>query len=316
MEKKDGVENVIIIWAGPAGHTAAIYTAQAMLEPLMFEWFMAGWMPAWGQLNTTTIVENFPWFPHGVNGPKLMDMMREQSINKGAKIITKTVDKVDLSQRPFKVFVGKDVYETKTLIVSTGAIAKRLGLPWEEKFWQRWVSACAVCDGGLPIFKNKDLAVIWWGDAAVEEALYLTNHASKVTLFVRRDELRASKYMQKKAKNHPKIEIMRNTEVRELLWDALLKSVKVENNKTWEISELEFAGLFYAIWHTPNTAFLEGQLELDDAWYLVTKSWTAETNVEGVFAAGDVQDRVYRQAVTSAGTWCMAALEVERYLQD
>lgn len=310
------MENVIIIGSWPAGHTAGIYTAKALLKPLMFEWFMAGGVAAGGQLTTTTLVENFPGFPDGINGPQLMMNMREQSINSGVIIETKTVDKVDLSQRPFKVFVGKDVYETKSLIISTGAIAKRLGLPWEEKYRQRWVSACAICDGGLPMFRNQHIVVIWGGDAALEEAMYLTTFASKVSLFVRKDVLRASKAMQQKAMKNEKLEIMWNTEAKELLWEWVLKQVKIFNNKTNEEKTIDASGVFYAIWHNPNTEFLNWQLDLDEIGYIKTKPGTTQTSVEWVFAAGDVQDHIYRQAITSAGTGCMAALEVEKFLGE
>jgi len=309
------MEKVIIIGSGPAGHTAAIYAAKAMLEPLMFEGFMAGGIAAGGQLTTTTMVENFPGFADGILGPELMMNMRQQSINSGVRIETKTVDKVDLSARPFKVFVWKDVLMAESLIISTGAIAKRMWLPGEEKYRQRWVSACAVCDWWLPTFRDQPLVVIGGGDAALEEAMYLTKFASKVYLFVRRDELRASKAMQEKLKKNLKVEVMRNTEAKELLGDEKwLNQVRILNNKTQEESVLDIKWLFYAIWHKPNTDFLEGQVEVDKTGYIVTKPGTTKTSVDGVFAAGDVQDKHYRQAITSAGTGCMAALEVEKWV--
>ncbi len=307
---------VIIIGSGPAGHTAAIYAGKALLNPLMFEGFMAGGIAAGGQLTTTTIVENFPGFPEGIDGSQLMSQMRQQSLNAGAAIQTKTVDSVDLSTRPFKVQVGKDEFTAESLIIATGATAKRMGLPWEERFWQRGVSACAICDGGLPIFRNKRIVVIGGGDAALEEAIHLTHFASEVLLLVRRDQLRASKAMQEKAFANEKIQILRNTEATELVGEQLLSGVWTINNQTQEKKLIECAGLFYAIGHTPNTAFLKGQLELDETGYIKTKAWSTQTSVEGVFAAGDVQDRVFRQAITSAGTWCMAALEAEKFLQN
>ncbi len=307
---------VIIIGSGPAGHTAAIYAGKALLNPLMFEGFMAGGIAAGGQLTTTTIVENFPGFPEGIDGSQLMSQMRQQSLNAGAAIQTKTVDSVDLSTRPFKVQVGKDEFTAESLIIATGATAKRMGLPWEEQFWQRGVSACAICDGGLPIFRNKRIVVIGGGDAALEEAIHLTHFASEVLLLVRRDQLRASKAMQEKAFANEKIQILRNTEATELVGEQLLSGVWTINNQTQEKKLIECAGLFYAIGHTPNTAFLKGQLELDETGYIKTKAWSTQTSVEGVFAAGDVQDRVFRQAITSAGTWCMAALEAEKFLQN
>ncbi|HRX63630.1 MAG TPA: thioredoxin-disulfide reductase [Candidatus Absconditabacterales bacterium] len=309
------MENVVIIGSGPAGHTASIYTAKAMLKPLMYEGFMAGGIAAGGQLTTTTIIENFPGFPDGIDGFTLMNNMRQQSINSGTRIETKTVDKVDLSSSPFKVFVGEDTIEAKTLIIATGATAKRMGLLGEARFRSRGVSACAICDGGLPIFRDQHIAVIGGGDAAMEEAIHLTHFASKVSVIVRRDELRASKVMQERAKSNSKIDFLRNTEVKEILGDDVMTGLKIFNNKTNEESVLEVKGLFYAIGHKPNTDFLDGQLELDEAGYIITKPGTTETSVPGVFAAGDVQDKKYRQAITSAGTGAMAALEAERYLQ-
>lgn len=311
------MENVIIIWSGPAWHTAAIYTAKAMLNPIMYEWFMAGGVAAWWQLTTTTDIENFPWFPNGISGSQLMNEMRQQSLNSWTRIETKTVDKVDLSWDIFKVHVWSDIIETKTLIIATWATAKRMWLPWEVKYRGRWVSACAICEWWLPIFRDQHIIVIWGWDAAMEEATHLTHFASKVSVLVRRDQLRASKVMQERAMKNPKIEFLRNTEAKEIVWEEWwnMTWLKIFNNKTNEESLLEAKGLFYAIWHKPNTDFLEWQLELDESWYIITKAGTTQTSVPGVFAAGDVQDRIYRQAVTSAGTGCMAALEAERYLQ-
>ena len=307
------MENIIIIGSGPAGHTAAIYAARANLKPLMFEGMFAAGVSAGGQLTTTTEVENFPGFL-AVSGPILMDKMREQSIHCGARITTETVDKVDLSQRPFKVWAAGVLYQANALIISTGATAKRMQLPGEENLWQKGISACAVCDGGLPFFRNKVLAVVGGGDSAIEEATYLTKFASKVLLIVRRDVLRASKAMQERAKSNPKIEILFNTLPLEVLGDKSVSGLKVKNALTNAETTMLVGGLFYAIGHLPNTAFLEGQLELDETGYIKTKPGTTKTSVEGVFAAGDVQDKVYRQAITSAGTGCMAALEAEHFL--
>ncbi|MEI7998795.1 MAG: thioredoxin-disulfide reductase [Candidatus Omnitrophota bacterium] len=307
------MENLIIIGSGPAGHTTSIYAARANLKPLMFEGLLAAGIAAGGQLTTTTEVENFPGF-ESVSGPELMEKMRHQSEHCGTRIVTETVDKVDLSQKPFKVFVGDQQYETKALIIATGATAKRMHLPGEDRLWQRGISACAVCDGALPFFRNKVLAVVGGGDSAVEEATYLTKFASKVLMIVRRDVLRASKVMQEKAKNNPKIQLMFNALPIEVLGDKSITGLKVKNTLTNEESILEVGGLFYAIGHVPNTAFLEGQLDLDESGYIKTKAGSMQTSVEGVFAAGDVQDKVYRQAITSAGTGCMAALDAERYL--
>ena len=307
------MENLIIIGSGPAGHTAAIYAARARLNPLMFEGLLAAGVSAGGQLTTTTEVENYPGFLE-ISGPVLMDKMRAQSLRCGARIVTETVDKVDLTQRPFKVWAAGVKYEAKALIISTGATAKRMHLPGEENLWQKGISACAVCDGALPFFRNKVLAVIGGGDSAVEEAAYLTKFASKVLMIVRRDVLRAAKVMQERAKNDPKIEIMFNTLPLEVLGDKFLTGLKIKDATTNAQRVLNIGGLFYAIGHLPNTAFLEGQLELDEAGYIKTKPGTTKTSVEGVFAAGDVQDKVYRQAVTSAGTGCMAALDAEHFL--
>ena len=306
---------VIIIGSGPAGHTAAIYAGKALLQPLMFEGFMAGGIAAGGQLTTTTVIENFPGFPEGIDGSQLMMQMRQQSLNAWAEIITKTVDSVDLSSSPFKVTVGNEEFTADSLIVATGATAKRMGLPGEEQFRQKGVSACAICDGGLPIFRNKRIVVIGWGDAALEEAIHLTHFASEVLLLVRRDQLRASKAMQEKALKNQKIQILWNTEATELVGEKLLSGVWTVNNKTQEKVLIECAGVFYAIGHTPNTAFLGWQVELDETGYIKTIRWSTKTSIEGVFAAGDVQDRIFRQAITSAGTGCMAALEAEKYLQ-
>lgn len=309
-------KKVIIVGSGPAGHTAAIYAGKALLEPLMFEGFMAGGIAAGGQLTTTTVIENFPGFPTGIDGSELMMHMRQQSLNSGAQIQTLTVDSVDLSSKPFKVNVGNETYTADTLIIATGATAKRMGIKGEAEFWQKGISACAICDGGLPIFRNKKIVVIWGGDAAMEEAIHLTHFASEVVVLVRRDALRASKAMQERALNNPKITFMRNTEAEEAHGDKLLTGVSVINNKTGEKSLIECSGLFYAIGHQPNTSFLNGQLELDEAGYILTKPGTTQTSVSGVFAAGDVQDKKYRQAITSAGSGCMAALEAEKYLQE
>lgn len=310
------MENVIIIGSGPAGHTAAIYTGRARLNPLMYEGLFAAGVVAGGQLTTTTEVENYPGFPKGVSGPALMEMMREQSIHCGTRIKTETVDKVDLSKRPFKVFVGEETIEAKALIIATGATAKRMHLPGEDRLWQRGISACAVCDGALPIFRNKVLAVVGGGDSAVEEASYLTKFASKVIMLVRRDVLRASKVMQERAKSNPKIEIMFNSLPVEIVGQKAVEGIIIQNTLNTNRSTLTVGGLFYAIGHQPNTAFLNGQLELDEVGYIKTKPGTTYTSVEGVFACGDVQDKVYRQAVTAAGTGCMAALEAEKYISE
>ena len=312
----DQVEKLVIVGSGPAGHTAAIYSARADLSPLMFEGFMAGGVAAGGQLTTTNDVENYPGFPEGINGPEMMDLFRQQSLRFGARIVTETVEKVDLSRRPFRVTASSGETLAETLIVATGATARRLGIPGEELFWQQGISACAVCDGALPIFRNKVLMVIGGGDTAVEEATHLTKFGTEVIVVHRRDTLRASKIMQQRLLSHPKIRMRWDSVAEEALGDDALKGVRIRNLKSNETSVVEVEGLFYAIGHLPNTGFLDGQLELDDAGYIVTTPGTTRTSVEGVFAAGDVQDKVWRQAVTAAGTGCMAALEAERFLVE
>jgi thioredoxin reductase (NADPH) len=247
-------------------------------------------------------------------GPLLMELMREQSINCGTRIKTETVDRLDLSKRPFKVFVGDQTIETKSIIIATGATAKRMNLPGEDRLWQKGISACAVCDGALPIYRNKTLVVVGGGDSAVEESVFLTKFASKVIMLVRRDAFRAQPVMEERAKNNPKIQILLNTVPIEVLGDKMVTGIKVKNSKTNAESTIDAGGLFYAIGHVPNTAFLNGQLELDETGYIKTKPGTTKTSVEGVFACGDVQDKVYRQAITAAGTGCMAALEAEKFL--
>ena len=310
------MENVIIIGSGPAGHTAAIYAARANLRPLMFEGFMAGGVAAGGQLTTTTEVENFPGFSKGIDGSELMMQMREQSLNSGCTIKTQSVDKVDLGAAPFKVFAGKDIYEAHALIIATGATARRMGVPNEERLWQKGISACAVCDGALPMFRNQPLVVIGGGDSAIEEANYLTKFASKVYLVHRRSELRASKAMQKRAFENKKIEILWNTLLVDVEGQNSVSAVRLRKSDSGEEYSLEAMGLFYAIGHMPNTGFLDGQLKIDEQSYLITEPGTTKTSVKGVFGAGDVQDKKFRQAITSAGTGCMAALEAEHYLAD
>lgn len=309
------IQNVVIIWWGPAWHTAAIYTARAWLNPIMYEWFMAWWMPPGGQLTTTTTVENFPWFPDGIWGLELMTQMKQQSEKQWAKILMKTIDKVDFSSQPFHLYAWDEEVLAKTVIVATWATAKRLRIPWENQFRQRGISACAVCDGGLPIYRNQRIVVIWWWDVACEEAMYLTNFASEVIMLVRRDVLRASKAMQEKVFKNEKITIMWHTEAVSCHWDKNLEWLTVVNNQTKEESEIECRGLFYAIGHQPNTEFLNGQLEMDETGYIITHDWV-KTSVPWVFAAWDVQDKIYRQAITSAWTWCMAALEAEKFIND
>lgn len=311
-------ENAIIIGSGPAGLTAAIYLSRANLSPLLFEGFQSGGMPG-GQLMTTGIVENFPGFPEGIGGQKLMANMREQAERVGTRFVMEDVTSLTTGSsdsRPLFTVVSMSgsEYQSRSLIIATGATAKRLPLESEKKFWGRGISACAVCDGALPIFRDKELAVIGGGDSAVEEAGHLTNFGSKIYIIHRRDELRASKIMQQRAQEHPKIEILWNKVVDEFLGEKTLSRLRLKDTRTGEISELTVAGAFEAIGHKPNTDFLNNQLAIDESGYLITQPNTQMTSVEGIFAAGDVQDSKYRQAVSAAGTGCMAATECERWL--
>jgi len=307
---------LVIIGSGPAGHTAAIYAARANLSPVMYEGFMAGGVAAGGQLTTTTEVENFPGFPEGIDGTKLTQLFREQSAKYGTTIHTQTITKVDFTKRPFLLWADDERLEADAVIIATGATAKRMHITGEDVFWQRGISACAVCDGALPIYRNKDLAVIGGGDSAIEEANHLTKFASKVYLIHRRDSLRASQIMQKRALNHPKIEILWNKTVIEAKGGAGgLSTISLQDTVDKSISDLNVGGLFYAIGHIPNTEIFKAQLNLDETGYIITTPGTTKTNIDGVFAAGDVQDRVYRQAITAAGSGCMAALEAERWLE-
>ncbi len=308
------MEKVTIIGSGPAGFTAALYAARANLAPLMLEGFQSGGSPG-GQLMTTTEVENYPGFPGGgISGPALMDKFREQAKEFGTTCHQEDVTEVDLSARPFKAKTDEREVETHSLIISTGATAKRLHVPSEERLWSRGMSACAVCDGALPAFRNKDLAVIGGGDSAVEEATFLTKFASRVFIVHRREELRASKIMQKRALENEKIEMVWNSVMEDVEGDDVVTGIRLRNVKTDETSTLPVGGIFYAIGHTPNTAFLGGQLKTDETGYLLVTPGSTDTSVEGVFACGDVVDKLYRQAVTAAGTGCMAALDAERWL--
>jgi len=307
------VENIVIIGSGPAGYTAAIYAARANLKPFMFEGYEAGGLPG-GQLMTTTEVENFPGFPDGITGPELMDNMKAQALRWGAELVTEDVISVDFGQRPFIIRSDEREVRAHSVVIATGATAKRLGLPSEQRLWSKGISACAICDGATPLFKMESLAVIGGGDSAAEEAVYLTKYGSHVNLLVRGDTMRASKAMQDRVLNNPKITVHWNSEAVDVYGDELLEGIKLKNSKTGEKSELPVRGLFYAIGHRPNTGLFEGQLALDDIGYIQTQPGSVETNVEGVFAAGDVQDHEYRQAITAAGTGCMAALLAERWL--
>ena len=309
---------LLIIGSGPAAHTAAIYSARAELKPVLFEGFMAGGVAAGGQLTTTTDVENFPGFPEGIMGPELMERLRAQSERFGTTIYTETVDEIDFSSRPFKFKADAQEGSAEAVIIATGATAKRLEIPGanDGELWQRGISACAVCDGALPAFRNQTLVVIGGGDSAVEEASFLTKYGSKVYIVHRRDELRASRIMQHRAMNNPKIEMLWSHVVTEAKGKDFLEAVRVKDLKTGDERDIPAAGLFFAIGHTPNTSFLNGQIDTDEQDYIVTKPDSTQTNIPGVFAAGDVQDKKWRQAITAAGSGCMAALEAEHFLAE
>jgi thioredoxin reductase (NADPH) len=303
------LHEVVIVGSGPAGLTAAVYAARADLRPVVVEGLAAG-----GQLMLTTDVENYPGFPEGIMGPELMARFREQAERFGAEFVTADADRVDLSGPPFTAFVGSDEYAAKSIIISTGASAQMLGLPNEERLLGHGVSTCATCDGFF--FKEQEIGVVGGGDTAIEEALFLTKFASRVTVVHRRDELRASKIMQDRAFANPKIAFRWNTVVDDVIGDGKLQAAHLRNVVTGETDELPLSGLFVAIGHTPNTDLFKGQLELDENGYIVIPGGSTRTSVEGVFAAGDVADHVFRQAITAAGTGCMAAIEVERWLAE
>ena len=305
------MHKVIIIGSGPAGLTAAIYAARANLKPLVFEGVQPG-----GQLTITTDVENYPGFPKGILGPELMDKFRKQAQEFGAETLFENVDKVDFSSNPFKLHVGDKEYEAESVIISTGASAKLLGLESESKLMGFGVSACATCDGFF--FKEKDILVVGGGDSAMEEATYLTKFASSVTIVHRRDEFRASKIMQDRALNNPKISVMWNSEIVEMYGDPKdkgLESVDIRNLQSGEIVRHNTDGVFMAIGHKPNSDLFKDQLSLNESGYIITDADSTVTSQKGVFAAGDIQDFTYKQAITAAGSGCMAAIEAERFLE-
>lgn len=305
---------VIIIGSGPAGFTAALYTARANLDPIMFEGNQPG-----GQLMITTDVENYPGFEHGIMGPELMDVMRKQVHRFGTKSIYRFIKEVDFTSKPFRMTDDSGTeYTADSVIVATGASAKLLGLESENYFMGYGVSACATCDGFF--FRDQKVAVVGGGDTAMEEAVYLTKHASEVTIIHRRDEFRASKIMLERAMNNPKIKFIYDTVVEEVLGKTegdrkVMNAMKIKNLKTGEEKVIDMDGLFIAIGHKPNTDIFKGILDMDDVGYIITKKSSTETNIPGVFACGDAQDSIYRQAVTAAGTGCMAAIDAERYLE-
>ncbi len=301
------VEKLIIIGSGPAGLTAAVYAARADLSPLMIEGFERG-----GQLMLTTDVENYPGFPDGIMGPDLIEQLRKQAERFGTRILSSDVSRVDFSERPFKVWVDEDLHLAETVVISTGASARWLGVPGEEKLRGYGVSSCATCDGFF--FRDKKIVVIGGGDSAMEEALFLTKFGSSVTVIHRRDEFRASKIMANRALAHDKIDVLWNTEVDEILGDPVVTGLVVRDAGTGETRQIEADGVFVAIGHTPNTSVFAGHIDLDAQGYILTTGGTM-TSVPGVFAAGDVTDKVYRQAITAAGAGCAAAIDAERWLE-
>ena len=311
VSELNGRYKVVIMGSGPAGLTAALYTARANLEPVIFEGLEAG-----GQLTLTTDVENYPGFPDGIMGPDLMNSMRQQALKFGAKSVMAEITSVDFSTRPFKITTGDTVLETDTFIISSGASARMLGLESEKLLLGYGVSTCATCDGFF--FKDKELLVVGGGDSAVEEAIFLTKFASKVSIVHRRDKLRASKIIQDRAFRNEKLGFIWDSEVEEILGskESGVTGAKLKNTKTGEVTVKEAQGLFVAIGHNPNTELFKGQLDMNEVGYIITKSGSTETNVPGVFAAGDVQDQIYRQAVTAAGSGCMSAMDAEKFLEE
>ncbi|MGB1621720.1 MAG: thioredoxin-disulfide reductase [Synechococcus sp.] len=307
------IENLVIVGSGPAGYTAAIYAARANLSPVLITGYERGGIPG-GQLMTTTHVENFPGFPDGVLGPDLMDLMKAQASRWGTHLIEADADAIDLSERPYRIETEGRTIRTHALIIATGARANRLGLPSEERFWSNGISACAICDGATPQFRNEELAVVGGGDSACEEAVYLTKYGSHVHLLVRSDRLRASAAMADRVLANPMITVHWNSEIIDVNGDDWLQSLSLRNRSSDERTDLPVRGLFYAIGHTPNTDLIQGQIELDAKGYLSTPSGRPETSIDGVFAAGDVADTEWRQGITAAGSGCKAALAAERWL--
>ena len=308
------VENVVIVGSGPAGYTAAIYAARANLRPVVITGFQDGGIPG-GQLMTTTHVENFPGFPDGILGPDLMDRLKAQAVRWGTRLVEADAETIDLSQRPFRIQAEGQTIEAQSVILATGASANRLGLPSEERFWNAGISACAICDGATPQFRNEELAVVGGGDSACEEAVYLTKYGSRVHLVVRSGQLRASKAMADRVLANPNITVHWNRQIRDCSGGEWLEAIElVAADGSGGSEQVPVRGLFYAIGHTPNTRLVRDQLDVDSHGYLVTKPGRPETSLEGVFAAGDVADAEWRQGITAAGSGCQAALAAERWL--
>ena len=302
--------NCLIIGSGPAGYTAAIYAARANMKPVLYQGIQPG-----GQLTITTDVENYPGFPEGIQGPELMIQFEKQALRMGADLQYGLVSKVDFSAPPYKVWIDDEkLLQAHSIIIATGASAKWLNIESEQRLNGYGVSACAVCDGFF--FRGKEVAIVGAGDTAAEEAMYLSKLCSEVHMLIRKDEMRASKIMQERVKATPNIKIYWNTETDEVLGDKTVEGVRIKNNKTGELTTIPIKGFFVAIGHTPNSEPFKGWLDMDEAGYIKTIPGTAKTNIEGIFAAGDVQDKIYRQAITAAGTGCMAALDAERYLSE
>ena len=309
------VENLVIVGSGPAGYTAAIYAARANLSPVVITGFQDGGIPG-GQLMTTTHVENFPGFPDGILGPELMDRIKAQAVRWGTRLVEADADAIDLSQRPFRIQADGQTIQAHAVILATGASANRLGLPSEQRFLNAGISACAICDGATPQFRDVELAVVGGGDSACEEAVYLTKYASRVHLIVRSDKLRASKAMADRVLANPKVEVHWNRQVADCTGGDWLEAIQLKDTSGGPSEELAVRGMFYAIGHTPNTRLVRDQLSTDAKGYLITEPGRPETSVEGVYASGDVADAEWRQGITAAGSGCQAALAAERWLTE
>ena len=314
LKVNSNVENLVIIGSGPAGYTAAIYASRANLQPLLVTGFSSGGIPG-GQLMTTTFVENYPGFPDGVMGPELMDLMKAQAVRWGTKLIESDVSSIDVKKRPFVIKTLEGEIKANSIIIATGASANRLGIKNEQFFWSKGISACAICDGATPQFRDAELAVVGGGDSACEEAVYLTKYGSKVHLIVRSNKLKASAAMADRVLANSKITIHWNTSVTEAIGNDWLEKIRVDSHNS-KNKEIEVRGLFYAIGHTPNTSFLDNQISIDEKGYIKCNPGRPETSLEGIFAAGDVADSEWRQGVTAAGSGCMAALAAERWLTE